>query len=178
MVDHDKRATLGEVVGLNVRALRTERGLTQHQLRALLAETGLDVSRSTVNQLELGNRTISVDDLLSLGLVFGIAPHCLLYPEPGMRVGRDDRHALSSADLATWLWSPDRHPLTHPSHKSEKHRWIESLGLGDRLVEVVSEEQVEALQREVGQQPSDLPEHAHDVQPQGAEGPGAQGGEQ
>jgi hypothetical protein len=46
------------------------------------ATKGLPLSRSTINQLELGKRGISVDDLVTIGEALGVPPHVLLYPSP------------------------------------------------------------------------------------------------
>jgi transcriptional regulator with XRE-family HTH domain len=102
----------------------------------LLAAKGLPLSRSTINQLELGKRGISVDDLVTIGEALGVPPHVLLYPQSDVdEVGRDDDHSIPAIDLAHWLWFSDAFPLTDNSERSERSVWAESAHILDRLPE-------------------------------------------
>jgi transcriptional regulator with XRE-family HTH domain len=107
-----RRLTMTEVVGENVRRIRLSRRLSQEQLRVGLAERGIEWSRPTVAQMELGKRPLSVDELLVVALTLGVAPHLLLYPPPRTNVGISDKHALPNWVIAGWLFDPDDHGLS------------------------------------------------------------------
>jgi hypothetical protein len=74
-----------------------------------------------------------VSELFALALVLGVAPHLLLYPQPGTNVrtdpGTDERTgaAYPGWKVADWLWEPDRHELSS-AKVSELAKWIESTG--------------------------------------------------
>jgi len=53
-------------IGARIRALRKAAGLTQHQLVALMREQGTDVSRSSIAQIELGERRCSLSRAFEL----------------------------------------------------------------------------------------------------------------
>lgn len=67
---------LVELLGVNVRRLRLEKGLSQERL-ALDAE----MKRSYVSDLERGTRNPSVRALGRLALALGVEPHELLRAE-------------------------------------------------------------------------------------------------
>ena len=71
----DMETTANEVVGRNAKEIRDARGMRQIDVAGLLG-----VSKQTYSKLETGRRGITVDDLLALALVLGVAPSFLLAP--------------------------------------------------------------------------------------------------
>jgi transcriptional regulator with XRE-family HTH domain len=132
------RLTMTQAVGRRIRRERSERNWSQERFVAELLKHGMEWSRSTLAQAELGKRSLSVDELYVLGLTLGIAPHLLLYPPPGTDIAIGQ--LTPGPELAEWLWDPDQHRLTRPG-ETERRRWFESVGLADQL----SDEQVEEL---------------------------------
>jgi transcriptional regulator with XRE-family HTH domain len=128
-------ASMTQIVAENVRRLRLQLGWTQRELRDRLAAKGIgmDLSRPTIVALESGKRSIEVSELFALALVLGVAPHVLLYPQPGtnVRVDPESDEQTSSAYpgrwVADWLWDPDPQELS-TAKVSELARWIESTG--------------------------------------------------
>ena len=73
--------TLDGVIGANVRAWRSAHGLRQPDLAEAMGELGArGWSASTVSKVEDGKRSISVYELLALGLALGATPVELLDP--------------------------------------------------------------------------------------------------
>jgi transcriptional regulator with XRE-family HTH domain len=66
--------TLGAVVGENVRRLREERALTQHELAQIWKRQGLSWARSKVAALESGNRPrVDCGELVMMAAGLGVA---------------------------------------------------------------------------------------------------------
>jgi len=63
----------GPVIGLSLRTLRAERGLTQEQALEMLRRAGLDWTRSNVASLESGRRQdITLSEIVLMTLAFGV----------------------------------------------------------------------------------------------------------
>jgi transcriptional regulator with XRE-family HTH domain len=63
----------GPVIGLSLRTLRAERGLTQEQALEMLRWAGLDWTRSNVASLESGRRQdITLSELVLMTVAFGV----------------------------------------------------------------------------------------------------------
>lgn len=61
------------VIGPQVRKVRQRLGLTQEELAARCQLAGLDISRSTLGQIESRLRYISDEELLALASLLGIS---------------------------------------------------------------------------------------------------------
>ena len=61
-----------EMLGQNIRRIRTERGLTQEQTVAKLQVLGSPLSRSTFSLIEMGRGNLFVSDLVALKMVFQV----------------------------------------------------------------------------------------------------------
>jgi transcriptional regulator with XRE-family HTH domain len=73
MSESRTEATVGQVVGLSLRTLRAERGLTQEQAVELIRAAGLPWTRANVASLESGRRQdLAFTDLVLLSRAFGV----------------------------------------------------------------------------------------------------------
>jgi transcriptional regulator with XRE-family HTH domain len=73
--------TPSALVGARMRELRDGRGWSAQRLADELAQVGIKWDRSIVANLESGRRaSVSVEELLALAYVFGVAPVHLLVP--------------------------------------------------------------------------------------------------
>ena len=68
------------IVGPQIRKARYQLGLSQEQLATRCQLLGLDISRSTLAQIEIRVRFVSDDELLTLSLVLNVTTDDL-YPE-------------------------------------------------------------------------------------------------
>ena len=68
------------VVGRQIRKLRGKLGLTQEQLAANFQLAGLDISRSTLGQIESRLRYVTDEELLVMAVLLGVALEAL-YPD-------------------------------------------------------------------------------------------------
>jgi transcriptional regulator with XRE-family HTH domain len=68
------------VVGSQIRKVRGRLGLTQEQLAAQCQLSGLDISRSTLGQIEARLRYVTDEELIALACLLGVATD-QLYPE-------------------------------------------------------------------------------------------------
>jgi transcriptional regulator with XRE-family HTH domain len=74
-------ATPTALVAARVRELRDGRGWSAQRLADELTQVGINWDRSIVANLESGRRaTVSVEELLALAYVFGVAPVHILVP--------------------------------------------------------------------------------------------------
>ena len=94
------------VVGPQIRKVRGRLGLTQEQLSAQCQLAGLDISRSTLGQIEARLRYVSDEELMVLASLLGVTAD-QLYPEEMLkRLSRQKDKAkkrqirLKFADLA------------------------------------------------------------------------------
>jgi transcriptional regulator with XRE-family HTH domain len=91
--------TMSGVVGTNVRAARQARGWTQDRLVLEISRRGGSISKSSLTRIEPGDATgtqksVSVDELVQLGLALGVAPLVLLCPPPGVDIAAPKGEAL------------------------------------------------------------------------------------
>ena len=75
------------VVGPQVRKVRVRLGLTQEQLAAQCQLAGLDISRSTLGQIEARLRHVSDEELIVLASLLGLTTD-QLYPEEILKRNR------------------------------------------------------------------------------------------
>jgi transcriptional regulator with XRE-family HTH domain len=68
------------VVGHQIRKLRGKLDLTQEQLAANCQLVGLDISRSTLGQIEARLRYVTDEELMVMAALLGVAQEAL-YPE-------------------------------------------------------------------------------------------------
>ena len=137
--------TMTAIVGANVRQAREDLGWSQQELVDRLAEIGVNWSRPTVAQLELGKRGTTVDDLVAVALALGVAPHVLLYPPPSVDVDVAGE-ALPGPDLAHWLFQPDQSPYSEVE-RSERSVWFASA----RVAEGMTDEDANRLAEQIQQ---------------------------
>lgn len=80
-MDDERKASVREIVGLNIAKLRTAAGLSQNDLGIKL-ERWLESSwsRQAVSQAEQGKRAFGVDDLVALSIGLDASIHQLLTP--------------------------------------------------------------------------------------------------
>lgn len=124
--------TIGQLVGRNLKLARESRGWDWERLADEAEILDIDWDASAVAGFEQGTRDVTVSDLVTLGIMLGIAPHLLMYPEPNtiITLGANQPDAVSGSagmedailfaethvtavDLANWIWSPDEHRYTH-----------------------------------------------------------------
>lgn len=53
-------------IGQNIRAIRESRGMTQEELSLKLQLTGLDITRSAVAKIEVGQRHLYPDEIIKI----------------------------------------------------------------------------------------------------------------
>lgn len=86
------------MIAARVRELRKRQDWTADQLAKELQAVGIEWDRSIVTNLELGRRkTVSVEELLALAYVLGVAPVHLLVPPDA---GEDHRYRVVPAGLS------------------------------------------------------------------------------
>lgn len=127
---HGTPVTIAQVVGRNVRMAREQRGWDHTNLVDEAAYVDLPWDADAIADIERGTAGVSIGELVSLGVLLGIAPHLLLYPEPGTAVAlhasaaEDDGAGLEdvvlysethmpAGEFASWIWDPDSHAATH-----------------------------------------------------------------
>lgn len=59
-------------IGVNLRTIRTTKGLTQSEVCAQMAHLGRPMLQSTYAQIESGSRNIFVSDLIALKRIFDV----------------------------------------------------------------------------------------------------------
>ena len=60
------------LIGNNIKRLREEKGLTQEQLAARLQTYGLDITRSGLSKIEIGQRHIYSYEIKAIKEIFNI----------------------------------------------------------------------------------------------------------
>lgn len=101
----------GEDLGSIVRKLRTDRGISQEALAAMLG-----LSRTSLVQMEAGRRKLSAVELLELARVFGMSVDELAYPDRRPEVDLRLGSKRKASDL------PPR--VSVPQEKAEKFREV------------------------------------------------------
>lgn len=98
--------TTGQVVGENVRRLREQRRLTQHETVRLLRSVGLSLSQSRIAAIERGDRaSVDVGVLLLLCRAFSVAPSELFAGAGAVRLSAGATQ--SRAGIRQMLTGPD-----------------------------------------------------------------------
>ncbi|MGY5133483.1 helix-turn-helix domain-containing protein [Streptomyces nigrescens] len=69
----------------NIESLRLDRGVSQRQLAALVAELGRPLSHSAISRIERIRRRCDVDDLATIAAALGTSPMALLPPSSTAR---------------------------------------------------------------------------------------------
>lgn len=97
-----------QVVGANLRRVRTAAGLTTRVLAASVAEQGVPMSSSGITDIEAGRRGVSVDQLTCLAAAVGVSPLALLTPipegdDPDAEVLLSGTSHESAGDMYLWL---------------------------------------------------------------------------
>lgn len=108
---------IGRRVGERVRIVRRERGLTQDELSARLAQLDRPMPTASIGRLESGDRRVDVDDLMALAYALDVSPLSLLLPFTEMPseefapagVGR------SMDALTAWAWAAGAEPHWYES---------------------------------------------------------------
>lgn len=110
----------GQIVSENVRKLRQAAGLTQQQLGELVREQGIAgaAKNGWVSNTEVGVRSITVDDLAALCLVFGRPPSELLGEATRTWTEPAEVEALRAELWAEWLSNHDEHCTNEWPHKA------------------------------------------------------------
>ena len=110
--------TLAEEIGERIKALRTEKGMSQGQLAKLCGWSGA----SRVANYEYGNRNVGVDDALSLAKALGTTPVMILFGE--------------QSDPSNWLTDKQKRVLSlfNQLPEAEQERMINTFEL--RLKEI------------------------------------------
>ncbi|HEE0928859.1 TPA: helix-turn-helix domain-containing protein [Klebsiella pneumoniae] len=110
--------TLAEEIGERIKALRTEKGMSQGQLAKLCGWSGA----SRVANYEYGNRNVGVDDALSLAKALGTTPVMILFGE--------------QSDPSNWLSDKQKRVLSlfNQLPEAEQERMIDTFEL--RLKEI------------------------------------------
>ena len=110
--------TLAEEIGERIKALRTEKGMSQGQLAKLCGWSGA----SRVANYEYGNRNVGVDDALSLAKALGTTPVMILFGE--------------QSDPSNWLTDKQKRALSlfNQLPEAEQERMIDTFEL--RLKEI------------------------------------------
>jgi len=121
---------------------RQQRGWEHTHLVDEAAYVDLPWDADAIADIERGTADVSIAELVSLGVLLGIAPHLLLYPEPGTAVtlhasAAEDNGAgledvvpysethMPAGEFADWIWDPDSHAATHIK-LSEDELWSRS----------------------------------------------------
>lgn len=110
--------TLAEEIGERIKALRTEKGMSQGQLAKLCGWSGA----SRVANYEYGNRNVGVDDALSLAKALDTTPVMILFGE--------------QSDPSNWLTDKQKRVLSlfNQLPEAEQERMIDTFEL--RLKEI------------------------------------------
>lgn len=59
--------------GARLRVIREKRHLTQEQLSAMLQVRGIDLTRSALAKIEVGQRHVYLDELIALRKILGVS---------------------------------------------------------------------------------------------------------
>ncbi len=60
------------VIGSNIRSLREKRGMTQEVFAAKLQLSGVDITRSAVAKIEVGQRHIYPDEMMAIKSILSV----------------------------------------------------------------------------------------------------------
>ena len=62
-----------KAIGLRIRFLREQKGLTQDAVEAQMQLRGCDITRSAIAKIEVGQRHLYPDEIILLVQIFGIS---------------------------------------------------------------------------------------------------------
>lgn len=60
------------VIGKNIKLIREQKGITQELLATRLQLEGIDMTRSAVAKIEVGQRHVYVDELVAVQKIFNV----------------------------------------------------------------------------------------------------------
>lgn len=93
-----------EVVGAELRRVRTRKEWTQDDLAARVTELGVTMNRATVAKIETGARNVSVDDVFLLACALDVSPLRLLLPhDRGAMVAVAPEREEPAAIVRLWM---------------------------------------------------------------------------
>lgn len=105
------RGAVGAALQSELEAQRKRRSLSQRALSRHLNDQGTPLSPSQLAKIELGERTVSVDDLVALALVLKVSPIRLLLPDTA---AADDEITIGSGHtqpaFVVWGWAQGTGP--------------------------------------------------------------------
>lgn len=124
-IDRDKMATkkhweLYAGVGGRLRALRNQAGLSQAALGAKLGR-----SASAIDRYEMGERRLSLADLIRVSKILGVSPEALFQETPGR--GHSGRHARRPAGASVAGGAADPGLLSGARLRAEHLRLLREL---------------------------------------------------
>jgi transcriptional regulator with XRE-family HTH domain len=115
-----------EAVAANVRRVRSSRGWSTYELAGKLAKVGRSIAPSAISKIERGERQVSIDELVTLAVVFRVSPSALLLP---FTDGPDKPVEVTGAGqvpaLAAWEWADGRTPLKFEPGRHPEDQWME-----------------------------------------------------
>lgn len=121
MTDEQRRARpaaqygpTAATVAANVKRLRERTGMTIYKLSALLRDAGRPITPAAVGKIERKQRQVTVDDLATLAVIFGVSPSALLLPltdKPGDPVEVTGGGTVTAEDA--WSWANGNRPLRY-----------------------------------------------------------------
>jgi transcriptional regulator with XRE-family HTH domain len=115
----------------NLRAIRTERGLSTYALTARLKEIGWVIHQGGITRIEQGQRHVDVDDLVALAVALDCSPNRLLLPQDTSGDRVPVIGDIKAADIDLWAWATGDRPLTTRNStetqvfkiRNAPHRW-------------------------------------------------------
>lgn len=120
--------TPSRIVGDNLRRLRKERGLSLADVSARVASLGVPLSLNLLSKVELGNRSLELDELLAVARAVDAPPLLLIFPvghAPSVEVFPGAR--VRTWDAARWFTGEAPLPVGTPgSEWADGQRWADS----------------------------------------------------
>lgn len=109
----------GDSVRENIRRIRDGLGISQAELSKKLAQLGRPIPALGIHRIEIGERRVDVDDLMSFAVALGVTPVALLMPGDypnGAHVDAFDQFSVTGFDepvmaLPLWNWLTAGDPL-------------------------------------------------------------------
>jgi transcriptional regulator with XRE-family HTH domain len=101
---------IAQAVASNLRRLRSTRGLTTQALERRLTEIGYRIARSSLTNMELGRREVSLEDIAALAMALEVPPLLLIAP-----VATEPTITVLGTDMDSWQfaqWFAGRAPLS------------------------------------------------------------------
>jgi transcriptional regulator with XRE-family HTH domain len=98
---------------VNIRRCRNAIGFSEQQLSDRLADMGIPIARTTINQLENGQRSISLPEAIAVAEALGVPPGELVFTPSSRRVEvLPDNYEMAGDEAVEWLagYLPVRKP--------------------------------------------------------------------